>query len=214
MPTARARSWTGRELMLTAMSPFIAGMDTAAAMASYLLYDLLSHPDVLRQVVAEVNAHFGPARFTPEMFMAMPTLHAAAMETLRLHTIALAQPRVAVNDFQIGGYDIPKGARVMLSGAVAHFLPEFYKEPNKYDVTRMQAPRQEHRQKNAYAPYGIGAHLCLGAGVAEVQFPLNVALWLKHFELEMQPRDYTLKLSNNPTPHPSGFKVRIVKRLG
>ena len=45
--------------------------------------------------------------------------------------------------------------------------------------------------------------------MAEVQFPLNVALLLKKFDLSLQPADYTLKLSNNPTPHPDKFKVRI-----
>ena len=198
-----------RELVMAVMSPFIAGMDTAAAMASFLLYDLLSHPDVLHQVTGEVDAHLNLKSLTPEMFVAMPTLHSAAMETLRLHTINIAQPRFASSDFEVGGYHIQKDEAVMLAGAVSHFLPDFYPEPYRYDVARFHAPRNEHRQKHAYAPYGIGAHLCLGAGVAEVQFPLNVALLLKRFELALHPVDYALTLRNNPTPHPHGFKVRI-----
>jgi cytochrome P450 len=199
-----------RELMMNAMSPFVAGMDTAAAMASYLLYDLLTHPNVMQQIVAEVDAHFTPDAISQEMFMKMPTLHGAAMETLRMHTIALGQPRVASHDFEVGGFVIRKGEQVMLSGSVSHFLPEFYPEPYRYDPERFHTPRYEHRKKHAYAPYGIGAHLCLGAGVAEIQFPLNIALLLKKFALELHPRTYTLKLSNNPTPHPSGFKVRVM----
>ena len=45
--------------------------------------------------------------------------------------------------------------------------------------------------------------------MAEVQFPLNVALLIKRFDLALEPANYTLKLSNNPTPHPDKFKVRI-----
>lgn len=201
-----------RELLMSAMSPFIAGMDTAAAMSSYLLYDLLKHPEILAQVVQEVDQHLRPDAISAEMFMAMPTLHNAAMETLRMHTIALAQPRVIAETFTFGGYTFPKGASLWMSGSVSHFLPQFYAEPYRYDVTRYHAPRNEHRQKNAYAPYGIGAHLCLGAGVAELQFPLNVALWLQRFALKPVPSHYTLKLSNNPTPHPSGFKVQIASQ--
>jgi cytochrome P450 len=141
--------------------------------------------------------------------MAMPTLHGAAMETLRMHTIALAQPRIAVQDIALNGYTIKQGSYVMLSGAVSHYLPQFYKDPCVFDPERYHAPRNEHRQKHAYAPYGIGAHLCLGAGVAEVQFPLNVALLIKKFDLSIWPANYSLKLSNNPTPHPNKFKVRI-----
>ena len=59
----------------------------------------LNHPEVLAKVNAEVDAHLDLNTMTPEMFMAMPTLHGAAMETLRMHTIALAQPRVAAAGF-------------------------------------------------------------------------------------------------------------------
>jgi cytochrome P450 len=71
------------------------------------------------------------------------------------------------------------------------------------------APCQEFWQKYAYAPYGIGAHLCLGAGIAEVQFPLNVAMLLKQFDVTLDPPSYRLKLANNPTPHPSKFKIKL-----
>jgi cytochrome P450 len=198
-----------RELAMAVNSPFIAGMDTAASMASFLLYELLKHPDVLARVRQEIDSHLNLANITQEMFMAMPTLHGAAMESLRMHTIAIAQPRLAVEDFSVNGYAITKGSYVMMAGAVSHFLPEFYKDPYTFDPDRYHAPRNEHRQKYAYAPYGIGAHLCLGAGVAEVQFPLNVALLIKKFDLQFEPANYTLKLSNNPTPHPDKFKVRI-----
>jgi cytochrome P450 len=198
-----------RELAMAVNSPFIAGMDTAASMASFLLYEVLRQPDLLARVRAEVDAHLDLKTLTPEMFMAMPTLHGAAMETLRMHTIALAQPRTALADFTLNGFTIKKGSYVMLSGSVSHYLPAFFKEPYTFDVARYHAPRNEHRQKYAYAPYGIGAHLCLGAGAAEVQFPLNVALLIKKFDLSMSPANYTLKLSNNPTPHPDKFKVRI-----
>jgi cytochrome P450 len=198
-----------RELIMAINSPFIAGMDTAAAMASFLLFEVLRHPDMYARVRSEVDAHLDLREFKPEMLMSMPTLHGAAMETLRMHTIALAQPRTAVQDFTINGYTIKRGSYVMVSGAVSHFLPEFFKNPYNFDVDRFHAPRNEHRQKYAYAPYGIGAHLCLGAGVAEVQFPLNVALLIKRFDLALEPANYTLKLSNNPTPHPDKFKVRI-----
>lgn len=198
-----------RELAMTVTSPFIAGMDTAASMASFLLYEVLKNPDVLAKVRAEVDTHLNLHAIKPESVMAMHTLHGASMETLRMHTIALAQPRTALTDFSINGYTIKKGSYVMLSGSVSHYLPEFYKDPYTFDPDRFNPPRNEHRQKHAYAPYGIGAHLCLGAGVAEVQFPLNVTLLIKKFDLSLSPADYALRLSNSPTPHPDKLRVRI-----
>jgi len=206
---ANGNALTELEMLISVMSPFIAGMDTVAAMSSFLLYDLLTHPDILRQVQNEVNQHLDVSNFTSEMFMKMPTLHMAAIETMRMHTIAVAQPREAVNAFSFNGFAIPKGAQVMISGSASHFLERFYADPNCYTPDRHHAPRQEFRQKHAYAPYGIGAHLCLGAGIAEVQFPLNVAMLLKRFDVTLDPPAYRLKLANNPTPHPSKFKIKL-----
>lgn len=201
-----------KELVMAVTSPFIAGMDTAASMATFLLYELLSHPDILAEVRREADARLDVNKISQDMFAAMPALHGAAMETLRMHTIALAQPRIAMSDFDVRGFTIRKGSYVMLAGSVSHYLPEFYTDPHDFIPERFHAPRFEHRKKHAYAPYGIGVHTCLGAGVAEIQFPLNVALLVKRFELAMHPAGYRLKLSNNPTPHPSGFKVRIVAK--
>ncbi|MCW1969129.1 MAG: cytochrome P450 [Anaerolineae bacterium] len=202
-------AFTELEMLMSIMSPFVAGMDTVAAMSSFLLYDLLAHPDILRQVLTEIDQHLDVSNFSAEMFMKMPTLHAAAIETMRMHTIAVAQPREAINAFSVNGFSIPKGAQVMVSGSVSHFLDRFYADPYRYTPDRHHAPRQEFRQKHAYAPYGIGARLCLGAGIAEVQFPLNVAMWLKRFEVMLDPPSYRLKIANNPTPHPSNFKIKI-----
>lgn len=206
------RTLDDKELVMAVTSPFIAGMDTAASMASFLLYEVLSHPDVLARVTREVDTHLDLNRITQDMFVAMPALHGAAMESLRMHTIALAQPRIALDDFEVNGFRIRKGSYVMIAGSVSHYLPEFFKEPYAFAPDRFFAPRFEHRKKGAYAPYGIGVHTCLGAGAAEIQFPLNVALLVKRFDLALHPAGYTLSLSNNPTPHPKGFKVRVVAR--
>ena len=51
---------------------------------------------------------------------------------------------------------------------VPHFLPEFFPEPEEFDIDRYHAPRNERRLDGAYAPFGLGDHTCLGAGIAEI----------------------------------------------
>jgi CRP-like cAMP-binding protein len=61
-------------------------------------------------------------------------------------------------------------------------------------------------------PYGLGSHACVSAGVVDSLVMLTVARLLHRFDLELEPRDYRLKLSVTPFPAPSPkFKVRVLK---
>jgi len=82
---------------------------------------------------------------------------------------------------------------------VAHYLPRLYPNPEVFDPARFFPPRNEHRQAGAYAPYGQGAHICLGAGLAETQIVLTVAALVHAFKLRLYPPDYKLKVAMAPT---------------
>lgn len=70
-----------------------------------------------------------------------------------------------------------------------------------------------HRQPNAYVPFGVGTHRCLGAGFAEVQTLLTLAAILREAELVLDPPDYELEMTNVPTPRPAkSFKFKVASR--
>ena len=135
------------------------------------------------------------------------------METLRRYPIAPAVTRIADKDFEFAGCEVKAGQKVMLASTVAHFLPELYADPLRFDVTRYHEPRNEHKQRGAYAPFGVGTHTCLGAGAAELQIGFVMASLLHMVRIEaVDPLD-SLPIKSNPTLTLGyRFRVRIAER--
>ena len=201
------------ELLIGALGPYLAGIDTAAGTTSFLIYAVLKHPDVLAQLQAEVDAAFAAGPLTPEVLRKMPVLHAVATETLRMYPVAPMVPRTVVQPFVFGGYQLAEMTPMLVATAVAHYDAAVYADPYCFDIDRCLPPRQEQRQPGAFAPYGFGAHTCAGAGFAEVEIMLTAATIFHDFELALDPPDYQLKMTFSPSPAPDGrCRVRVVRR--
>jgi cytochrome P450 len=184
---------------------FFVGMDTAAHTTSFTLYLLLKHPDVLARVVAEVDAVFAKGTPTPKDLRQMKALHGAITESMRLYPVAPIMPRTAKQTFEFGGYRVEKGADVMVVPALTHYLEEYFPNPDAYDVDRSL-----DKEPYSFAPFGLGAHTCLGAGLAEVMLALTVGTLLHTVRLELDPPDFEMKVVGVPVPNPGmNFYARI-----
>ena len=115
-----------------------------------------------------MDAVFAQGPLTWEQLKEMTALHGAAMETLRRYPVAGGHFIKVAKPLTIAGYRLEPGDDIFVAMTVPHFLPELYPEPEKFDIDRYHAPRNEHRQRGAYAPFGLGDHTCLGAGIAEI----------------------------------------------
>ena len=86
-------------------------------------------------------------------------------------------PRTVTAPFEFGGFTLQPGTEVMIAQAVTHMLPEYYPNPEKFDIDRhINGPQVP---VGAFAPYTLGAHTCLGAGMAEALMLINMAALLK-----------------------------------
>lgn len=107
----------------------------------------------------------------------------------------------------------PAGRPLFVATTVTHRLPECFPDPDRFDIDCYSPERAEHRQPNAYVPFGVGTHRCLGAGFAEVQTLLTLAVILREAELVLDPPDYELEMTNVPTPRPAkSFKFKVASR--
>ncbi len=53
----------------------------------------------------------------------------------------------------------------------------------------------------------------LGAGIAEVQLMVTMAILLSNYTLQFDPPDYQLVIEEHPTPVPGNhFQVKVVQR--
>lgn len=204
---------TDGQMLEATLGPFIAGLDTVSNECTFLLYALSNNPDVLSRCIEEADALFADGVPKPEQLRGLDVIHHAMMETLRMYSIAPAVTRTAAKSFTFSDHQIEEGQSILLATTVSHFLPELFKNPDQFDITRYEAPRNEHKQRGAFSPFGIGTHTCLGAGAAEFQMMLAIATVLHLLRLEPLHGGKTLKITQDPTPTlGTRFRVRLAER--
>jgi len=91
-------------------------------------------------------------------------------------------------------------------------LEEYFPDPKRFDIGRYTRTRGEHRQRDAYVPFGVGSHKCLGSGFAPVQLGLTVATILRELVLQPLGAQYVLRVKSIPTTHPVVFRIRVLGR--
>ena len=186
-------------------TPYFVGIDTVGATISFLTYLLLTHKNVLQSVIAEVDAAFCGDTFVLD---ALPTLERAIHETMRLYPIAPFLARRAMQDFSFAGYDIQQGTELIVAVGVTHYLEAYYAQPHQFNVERTNDV-----PAGVFSTWGLGAHSCLGAGIAEMLMKVVMATILREWTLHLHPKDYRMKLSLAPLPNPgASLKVSLNKR--
>ena len=201
------------DLKALALAPFLAGLDTVAGTCSFALYVLLKNPELLARVRAEADELFANGKPNVRELRAADAIQRVGLETLRLYPVAPAVIRQVSNSFNFHGYRVESGEKVMVATTVPHFMPEYFPEPEKFDIDRYLPERAENKQKFVYAPFGLGPHRCLGSGFAGPQIALTIATIVRYVELALDPPNYELKTQSTPTLRPKkDFKLKVVKR--
>ncbi|MCU7933266.1 MAG: cytochrome P450 [Candidatus Thiodiazotropha sp. (ex Dulcina madagascariensis)] len=204
------------DVLISVLGPFIAGLDTAASATSFMLYALLTHPDIMARACEEADRIFAQGELTVERMKEFDVIHRVVLETYRMYPISPALQRTAKKAFVFNNCEIPEGESIILATTVPHYLPDIYPAPEIFDIDRYTPERKENSQPGTFVPFGLGAHTCLGAGFAEVQMILTIATILHEAELVMDPPDYKLKIDPMPGPKPDdkfGFQVVRHKRI-
>lgn len=179
------REVADEQLAYSALGPFLAGLDTVSAASCYALYLLLKNPQALERVVAEIDHILLEGELSWEKLKNMEALHGTVMETLRLYPLSIGFSCQAIQPFIFANHSVEAGREIFVAMTVPHFLPDVFPDPLHFDLDRYSELRNEHRQRGAYAPFGIGDRSCLGSGIAEVQLVAVLAVLLSHFQFEL-----------------------------
>lgn len=206
--TEHGTQFSEGDLEAIGFGAFFVGMDTAAHTTSFTLYLLSQHPEALAKVVAEVDEYWGKDSLSINDLRKMKALHGAVTESIRMYPVAPIMPRNAKHDFDFEGYQVQAGADVMVVTALTHYLEEYFPNPEAYDISRAY-PDTPY----TFAPFGLGAHTCLGAGLAEVLLMLVVGTLLHECRFELTPADFQMKMVGVPVPNPGmNFYMKATKR--
>lgn len=180
----RPQWFTEGDIRAHAVMPYIAGSDTVGATMTFALLELFKQPKVRAILQNEVDEVFGKCLPDVKMLDQMVNLKNFCREVLRLYPTVYVLNRTATRDFVFEGHLVRKGQQVIIFSTAGHTDSAYFKDPYKFDIDRYKEPRSEYAPPGAIAPFGAGAHSCMGAGLANaILLPLNVAFFLHYTDV-------------------------------
>ena len=209
-PPPEIGEWTDRDLVSVPYGAYLAGFDTVASAASFLLYRLLTNPDALARVREEHDALSADAD-GPVDPASQKYLRAAFLETVRLNPPGSVVLRFADQDFEFAGYRIRKDDEILVVIASDHLNEEFFPNPTEFDPNRfLRAGAADLKRR--VLPFGSGAHRCTGAALGELIAVEMVSNWVNRFELNVEPGRRGVRVTARPFTQPEGLRVRVLAR--
>ncbi|KAK4262478.1 hypothetical protein QN277_028033 [Acacia crassicarpa] len=190
----------------------LAGHESSAHAIMWTLIYLTQHPHFYQIAKKEQEEISGRRPSTQNglnlrEIKQMEYLSKVIDEMLRRTTISFANFRQAKDDFNINGYTIPRGWKVLVWYRGVHMDPENYVNPEEFDPSRWDNFKGK---AGSFLPFGLGSRQCPGSDLAK----LEIFIFLHHFLLNyrMERIDENCPLVYLPIPRPSdNCLARIVK---
>jgi cytochrome P450 len=192
------------------MTMLLAGHDTTALTLTYAWYLLSQHPEAERRVHEEVDNVLGGDRPTMADVGELEYIERVVDEAMRLYPPVYTMFREPKEPVELGGYQIPEDAAVMLSQWAMHRSERHWDRPDAFDPDRWT--RKTDRQRFIYFPFGGGPRHCIGKHLAKLEAKLILARTAQQYRLEYLG-DGELDLLPSLTMHPrNGMPMRIHER--
>ena len=202
------RAWTEREIVDHFNFLMAAVYDTTATTLSSMVDGLARNPDWQDRVREEVSSLEGP--IDDDALRSLVLTERVFKEALRLVPPVPFVPRRAMAAFAFKGVHVPAGALVSIDPGLVMRDPALWSDPERFDPDRFSPERAEDRgHKYAWAPFGGGAHKCLGMHFAVMQAKLFIREVLRGHRIEVAPRPTPWQMA--PIPRPAdGLPIRLV----
>ena len=147
-----------------------AGHETTASALGWAFERLRRHPDVLAELVREVDE--GGSDFR----------RATIVESLRVRTVIdVVGRRVRAPNFDLGEWRIPHGRTVLVRIADLHENPEIFPHPERFDPYRFRGTKPA---APTWLAFGGGARRCIGADFAIAEMDIVLRTVLQNFRIQ------------------------------
>lgn len=165
----------------------LSGHETTADALGWVWYLLDQHPHARERLEAELAEVLGDRPATPADLPRLCYAEALVKEALRLFPPAWATSRVATRATVLGGYTVPAGTLVGLSAWVTQRDARWFTEPLEFRPERWLDGSLQGLPRGAYFPFGAGARVCIGAGLAQMELLLILATLARRVRLTLAP---------------------------
>ncbi|WP_309620265.1 cytochrome P450 [Salinibacterium sp.] len=141
----------------------LSGHETTANVMTWALCYLRDRDDLWDALAAEADMHLPESgEIDLRGIMSAPTATAVMAESLRLAPPVWVAPRRAIDDVEVAGVAVPKGAHVIVSQYASHRNARFFPDPDSFRPERWADGFEASLPRGAYFPFGAGTRKCLG----------------------------------------------------
>ena len=191
-------SMSDLQLRDEALTILLAAHETTANALSWTFYLLSQHPDIERELHAELDRVLGDRAVTAADVPRLTYTRAVLAESMRLYPPAWTLGRKPLADVVIGGYRVPRNSLVLMSQWVVHRDPRWWPEAERFYPDRWRDDEQESgngarsavgaaqasRPRLAYFPFGAGTRVCIGESFAWMEGIIILATIAQRWRLE------------------------------
>lgn len=179
---------TDEQVRHEAMTLFLAGHDTTGGALPWVWYLLARNPEAEARLVEEVQRVLQGRLPTAEDLPQLAYTQMVVKETLRLYPQAYVLfARVAAEDVELGGYQIPRGSQVYPVPYIIHRDARWHPDPQCFEPERFAPQRFDQLPNCAWIPFGAGPRACIGAAFATMEMVLIVATIMQRVQLSLAP---------------------------
>lgn len=196
-------SWTADEIVDHFNFMMMAAHDTTAAALVKIFWAMGADLDLQSRMRREIQGVSNDLLDDADL-ASLDLCDRVLKEALRLLPPVPFIPREAVAPIEYNGIKLPAGTSVIANVAMAGLSERFWTDPQSFDPDRFSPNRAEDQNhKFAWAPFGGGAHKCIGMHFATMQVKITLTELLRHTELTL-PKGPKVAWKRIPIPQPRG----------
>ncbi|KAJ1266192.1 hypothetical protein BS78_08G131900 [Paspalum vaginatum] len=187
---------------------FAAGSETSSTTLVWAMSELVRHPKIMLDAQTEVRHHLkGKATVTDKDIEDLVCVKHIIKETLRLHPpLPLLLPRLCQEPYGIMGYQVPKGAAVVINAWAIGRDPNYWRNPEQFQPARFAKSDVEFKGNNfEFIPFGSGRRMCPAITLASSNMEIILASLLLYFEWKIP---HGLDVSKMDMSEASGITAR------
>ncbi len=163
-----------RQLRDEAMTMLVAGHTTAAAGLAWVCVLLAQNSEVEAQVRHELQTVLRRSVATADDLSNLAHLKNVIQEALRLFPPTWITARMPLAADKFRGWQIPANSLLLISPYTMHRSPKFWHEAEHF-LPEHFSEGSASRDPYTYLPFGRGARMCIGQGLAMMEMQLVMA---------------------------------------
>ena len=166
----------------------LAGIDTTMHLVVYALQLLAVREDLqntLRSAIDNIVKSKNGQPMSYEDFSENEVLENFSNELLRVGSpAAVLNLRRAMKDFTIGDIRVRKGTSILVPVGVNMNSDRFYKDPDTFDINRLNKSALKETKKAGFMPFGMGRRTCPGRSVGEMMLKILLVKILSRYTIK------------------------------